>query len=62
MTGDDVVALGKQVLSIERDFNAKAGFTSKHDRLPDYFQKEKLAPHNITFQVKEEELDGVFNW
>ena len=27
LTGDDVVALGKKVLTIERDFNARAGFT-----------------------------------
>ncbi len=62
MTGDDVVALGKNVLSIEREFNAKAGFTSEHDRLPDYFLKEKLPPHDITFGVTEKELDEVFNW
>ena len=62
MTGDDVVALGKKVLTTEREFNAKAGFTSAHDRLPDFFNKEKLPPHNITFMVKDEELDEVFNW
>jgi aldehyde:ferredoxin oxidoreductase len=62
MTGDDVVALGKKILTTEREFNAKAGFTSKHDRLPDFFHKEKLPPHNITFMVKDEELDEVFNW
>jgi aldehyde:ferredoxin oxidoreductase len=62
MTGDDVVALGKKVLSIERDFNKRAGFTAHHDRLPRYFINEKVAPHNITFQVTDEELDQVFNW
>jgi aldehyde:ferredoxin oxidoreductase len=62
MTADDVSALGKKVLTIEREFNTKAGFTSKHDRLPDYFNNEKLPPHNITFMVKDEELDEVFNW
>jgi aldehyde:ferredoxin oxidoreductase len=62
MTGDDVAALGKQILTVEREFNAKAGFTSHHDRLPDYFHKEKLLPHDITFMVKDEELDEVFNW
>ncbi len=62
MTGDDVVALGKKILTTERDFNVKAGFTSEHDRLPDYFYKEKLPPHNITFMVKDKELDEVFNW
>jgi aldehyde:ferredoxin oxidoreductase len=62
MTGDDVVALGKKILTTERAFNDKAGFTSAHDRLPDFFHKEKLPPHNITFMVKDEELDEVFNW
>lgn len=62
MTADDVVDLGKKVLTTERDFNTKAGFTSQHDRLPDFFHKEKLPPHDITFMVKDEELDEVFNW
>jgi aldehyde:ferredoxin oxidoreductase len=62
LTGDDVVALGKSVLTNERDFNARAGFTSKQDRLPDYFKKEVFPPHNVTFQVKDEDLDKVFNW
>ncbi|MBN2255200.1 MAG: hypothetical protein JW736_05805, partial [Deltaproteobacteria bacterium] len=54
--------LGKKVLKMERDFNARAGFTAEHDRLPDYFMKEALPPHNITFQVKDEELDQMFKW
>jgi aldehyde:ferredoxin oxidoreductase len=62
LTADDVTALGKSVLTNERNFNAKAGFTAQHDRLPDFFKKELLAPHNVTFQVKDEELDQVFNW
>lgn len=62
MTGDDVTALGKKVLSMERDFNARAGFTAQHDRLPRFFKTEKLAPHNVTFDVKDEDLDQVFNW
>ncbi|MEK7827564.1 MAG: aldehyde ferredoxin oxidoreductase C-terminal domain-containing protein, partial [Thermodesulfobacteriota bacterium] len=62
MTGDDVVALGKKVLSAERDFNARAGFTKHHDRLPRFFYNEPIAPHNLTFMVKDEELDQVFNW
>ncbi|MFZ2040737.1 MAG: aldehyde ferredoxin oxidoreductase C-terminal domain-containing protein [Desulfobacterales bacterium] len=62
LTAEDVTALGKSVLTKERAFNAAAGFTSKDDRLPDYFKKEALAPHNVTFQVSDEELDQVFNW
>ena len=62
LTADDVTALGKSVLDKERAFNAAAGFTKKDDRLPDYFKNQALAPHNVTFQVKDEELDQVFNW
>ncbi|MBI5607077.1 MAG: aldehyde ferredoxin oxidoreductase, partial [Deltaproteobacteria bacterium] len=62
LTADDVTALGKSILKNERDFNLKAGFTPQQDRLPDFFKKEVLTPHNVTFQVKDEELDQVFNW
>ncbi len=62
LTGDDVTALGKSILEKERDFNARAGFTSKDDRLPEYFKNEKLAPHGVTFEVSDEDLDEVFNW
>ncbi|MDD2734088.1 MAG: aldehyde ferredoxin oxidoreductase C-terminal domain-containing protein [Desulfuromonadaceae bacterium] len=62
MTGDDVVALGKKVLSAERDFNTRAGFTKHDDRLPRFFYTEPVAPHNVTFMMKDEELDEVFNW
>lgn len=62
LTGDDVVALGKSVLENERDFNRRAGFTAKDDRLPRYFSREKLPPHDVVFDVPEEELDNVFKW
>ena len=62
MTADDVVALGKKVLTLEREFNKAAGFGPEDDRLPRFFTTESLPPHNITFQVKDEELDQLFNW
>jgi len=62
LTADDVVALGKKILDHEKDFNTRAGFTSKQDRLPDFFKNESLPPHNITFGVKDQDLDQVFNW
>jgi aldehyde:ferredoxin oxidoreductase len=62
LTADDVTELGKSVLKNERDFNARAGFTAQHDRLPDFFIKDPLPPHNLTFQVTDEDLDRVFNW
>jgi aldehyde:ferredoxin oxidoreductase len=62
LTADDVTNLGKSILKMERDFNEQAGFTSKDDRLPDFFKDEALAPHNVTFQVTDEDLDQVFNF
>ena len=61
-TADDTVEFGKKVLKMERDFNARAGFTKEHDRLPPFMTAQPLAPHNVTFSVKDEELDKVFNW
>ncbi len=62
MTGDDVVELGKKILSMERDFNKKAGFTKEADRLPRFFTRESVGPHNVTFDIPDEKLDEVFNW
>jgi len=49
------------VLLKERKFNEKAGFTKFHDRLPGYFKREPLKPNNVVFDVKDEELDAIFN-
>jgi aldehyde:ferredoxin oxidoreductase len=62
LTADDVTELGKSILKMERDFNTAAGLSPKDDRLPEYFKKEQLPPHNVTFQVNDEDLDQVFNW
>jgi aldehyde:ferredoxin oxidoreductase len=62
LTGDDVGALGQRVLTMERDFNKRAGFTAADDRLPEFFKIEKLPPHNEVFDVPDEELDTVFNF
>ncbi len=62
LTGNDVVALGQTILSVERDFNRRAGFTKEHDRLPDFFKNQPIRPHNVIFDVTDEELDSVFNW
>ncbi|MCF8095639.1 MAG: aldehyde ferredoxin oxidoreductase C-terminal domain-containing protein, partial [Desulfobacteraceae bacterium] len=61
-TADDVNDMGKKILKIERDFNERAGFGAKDDRLPDYFRKEAFAPHNVTFQVSDSDLDTVYNF
>jgi aldehyde:ferredoxin oxidoreductase len=61
-TANDVVEYGKKILKMERDFNERAGFTKEHDRLPDYFKTDPVAPHGVVFDIPDEELDNVFNW
>jgi len=52
--------IGKEILRRERSFNSKAGFTEKDDRLPKFFYREKILPHNQVFDVPDEELDEIF--
>jgi len=54
--------LGRETLRLEREFNQRAGFTRKDDRLPEWMRREPLPPHNAFFDVPEEELDNLFNW
>ena len=62
LDANGVVELGQKVLKVERDFNTRAGFTKEHDRLPRFFLREPVAPHNVVFNVADEDLDKVFNW
>lgn len=59
---DDIAALGKTVLKTEMAFNKKAGFTAEDDRLPRFFETEKLPPHNVVFDVPHAELDSVLDF
>ena len=56
----DIVEVGKKILKQEREFNLGAGFTKEDDRLPDFFINEPLEPHNVTFDVTNEELDSFW--
>jgi aldehyde:ferredoxin oxidoreductase len=53
--------IGREALSLEREFNRKAGFTPADDRMPEWMTKEPLPPHDAIFDVPPEELDSVFN-
>ena len=59
---DDVVPMGKEILKMERLFNERAGFTAADDRPPEFMRFEALPPHNVTWTVSDEELDGVYGW
>ncbi|MFV1968267.1 MAG: aldehyde ferredoxin oxidoreductase family protein [Pirellulaceae bacterium] len=61
-SADDFAEMGKQTLRVERSFNQAAGFTAADDRLPDFFRHEQLAPHDVTFDVPDDELDKVFEF
>ncbi len=56
----DVIPLGAEILRKERAFNEAAGFTSAHDRLPEWMTYEPLPPHNTVFDVTAEALDSVY--
>ena len=54
--------LGRETLKLEREFNRRAGFTAKDDRMPEWMRHEPLPPTNAVFDVPDEELDSLFNW
>jgi len=62
LDADGVNDLGRKILDMELDFNRRAGFTKADDRLPRFFRTEPVAPHNVTFEVRDDDLDRVFNW
>jgi aldehyde:ferredoxin oxidoreductase len=52
--------LGKETIKMEREFNRRAGFTPKDDRLPAWMSRDPLPPHNSVFDVPDETLDDIF--
>ncbi len=59
-TPDDVNRIGKEIIDRELAFNRAAGFTKADDRLPEFMKYEPLPPHNVVWDVPDEELDAVF--
>ena len=60
MTMKDYIEFGKNVLAMEKEFNEKAGFTAKDNRLPEFMRTEKVSPNNTVFDVSYDEIDEVF--
>jgi aldehyde:ferredoxin oxidoreductase len=46
LTTDFFMALGRETLRLEHEFNRRAGFTAKDDELPEFFYTETLPPTN----------------
>ena len=58
---DNILAeLGKETTRMELEFNRRAGFTTKDDRIPKWMTEELLPPHNAIFDVPDDELDHIF--
>ncbi len=53
--------LGKQTIKLEREFNKRAGFTAKDDRLPEWMTKEAIPENGSVFDVSTEVLDHIFD-
>ena len=62
LTMDDVVGLGKTVLKLEHEFNLKAGIGPEQDRLPEFFELEAIAPHNVKWDMDQKELETFWNF
>jgi aldehyde:ferredoxin oxidoreductase len=62
LSPETFMELGKQILKLEREFNTRAGFSPADDRLPEFFYSEKISPHNIVFDIPDDELDSLFNF
>ena len=58
----DINALGIRILNTGKEFNRKAGFTNKDDRLPKFFYEEPLPPHNVVFPFNDDEIDRTFDF
>ena len=59
-TAEDIMSIGKEIITKERAFNAAAGLTKADDRLPEFMKYEKLPPHDVVWDVPDEMLDAVF--
>ncbi len=60
LTREDFMQMGRNTLREEREFNKAAGFNHLDDRLPEFFSKIPLSPHNVTFQISDQTLDDLF--
>lgn len=53
--------LGKQTIKMEREFNKRAGFTAKDDRLPEWMTREAIPENGSVFDVSGDVLDHIFD-
>ncbi|WKZ37980.1 MAG: aldehyde ferredoxin oxidoreductase C-terminal domain-containing protein [Anaerolineales bacterium] len=54
-------ALGKETIKLEREFNKRAGFTAKDDRLPEWMTREAIPENGSVFDVSNDVIDHMFD-
>lgn len=59
---EDILNIGINTIKEELNFNHSAGWTDAHNRLPDFLKEEKLPPHNVVFDIPQDEIDAIFNF
>jgi aldehyde:ferredoxin oxidoreductase len=59
---EQISITGVKVLTLEKEFNRRAGLDRKDDRLPRFFYEEPLPPHNKVFAVSDADLDQVHDF
>lgn len=52
--------MGRQTIKMEREFNKRAGFTAKDDRIPAWMMREAIPENGAVFDVSDEVLDRIF--
>ncbi|MBZ0218768.1 MAG: aldehyde ferredoxin oxidoreductase C-terminal domain-containing protein, partial [Fimbriimonadaceae bacterium] len=57
MEPDDLLAMGRDALRMEHEFNVQAGFTQADDELPEFFTTEPLAPTNKVSRLRSAEVN-----
>jgi aldehyde:ferredoxin oxidoreductase len=60
LKADDITRMGIATLREEFSFNRSAGWTDVHNRLPAFMKTEKLPPHDVVFDIPQDELDALF--
>ncbi len=58
----DLMQYSMKQISMEKEWNARAGFTNEDDRLPDFFYDEPSPATGARFEIKPEVLDTILKF
>ncbi len=61
ITYPEIRQLGIHILDLERKFNQAAGVSEHYYRMPEFMREEPLPPNNSTFDIPQEELEGIWD-